>query len=290
MIDEHWLISINEEFRRKNITPQRRPFEAIGKYSQEKGISVALNSSEAQQICSWFEKNSKPGIHAIGSLYESCYYFDATFWKVSIPIGYGTFQLQALDAISDMPKSIKESMMSNRSSALDYIVFWSDCVDFGYGYDDLVKMNREDKLGLDLLKASYQELQSAKSMLLEHRVNERAMMSSRMATEMISKSFIAMKVGLSEKEAKKLGHDLRNCFDRFVQVAGYNMLKKLTALISIFPSIDERYERQTHSNKDLWLAYGFAHTLAAYLTREFTDRNIQSQVLSSNKPSNTEAG
>ena len=263
MCDEEWLNKLNDEFRRSNIPPVKRPFEALSRLSQEKGVSVVLSSPEAQRIFRWFKNNTKPGSHAIGALYESCCFYDATFWKVVVPIGYGTITLSALDSLPEMPDSVKKALMSDPSSRLNYLLFWSDCVDFGYGYDDMTKLNRGDEFGLQLLKASYEELQSAKSMLLEHRINARAMMASRMATEMILKSYIAMKVGLSEREARSLSHNLKESFHRFVEVAGDTKLKALEPLTSVFPQIHGRYEGQRHNNSDLWLAFGFAQTLAA---------------------------
>lgn len=283
MYDEQWLNKINEEFRRNNIPPMKRPFEALVRLSKDKGVSISLSSSEAQRIFEWFEHNTKPGSHAVGALYESCYFYDATFWTVVVPVGYGTFTPHALDALPEMPDSVKNALMSNPASKLNYVVFWGDCVDFGYGYDDLTKLNREDKFGVQLLRAAYEELQSAKSMLLEHKINRRAMMASRMATEMVMKSYIAMKAGLSDQQARAIGHDLQKGFKRFVEVAGDNRLQALERLTSVFPGIHERYEAQGHSAVDLWLAFGFAQTLGAYLTRDFTDRNMQSRLLTSNK-------
>ena len=282
MCDEEWLNKINDEFRRSNTPPGKRPFEAISRLSQESGVSISLSSPEARRIFDWFKNNSKPGAHAIGVLYESCCFYDATFWKVVVPIGYGTFKLNALEALPEMPHSVKNALMSDPPSRLNYMLFWADCVDFGYGYDDMIKLNREDKFGLEMLRASYEELQAAKSMLLEHRINRRAMMASRMSTEMILKSYIAMKVGLSDQEAMSLGHNLEKSFHRFIEAAGNIKLKALEPLTAVFPEIHRRYEGQRHNPSDLWLAFGFAQTLAAYLTREFTDRDMQSQILSSN--------
>lgn len=279
MYDENWLKALNEELSRQNMPPEQRPFEALLKLSQDKGISLPFNSPEALKIFEWFEKNTKSDTHDIGTFYESCCFYDTIFWRVVVPIGDGSFQLNALDALPEMPEMVKESLVSNPSMMLNYILFWTDCVDFGYGYADMTQHNREETSGLKFLRASYRELQSAKSILLEQKSDQCALKSSRSATEMILKSFVAMKEGLSENQDKELGHNLQKCFQRFVRVAGDNENFRLRPLTLLFPKIHERYEEESHNPQDLWLTFGFAQSLAAFLTREFTNRNTQSKIL-----------
>lgn len=278
MCDEKWLQQLNDEFREINLDPKQRPFEALRRLSIKKGISVHFSSSVAQKIFNWFEKNTKPGIHNVGALFKSCYYFDATFWKITVPVIYGCCKLNALDAIEDMPESIKYSLISNQDSLKDYTTFWSNCVDFGYGFDDMERTYKENSFGLELLKAAREELDSAISMLLESRINKRAMLASRNATEIFLKSYLALKDKLNERGAKDISHDLEKSFDLFVEVSGDRELNNLKSLVSLFPEICLRYKSQNHKTEDIWQAFAFAQRLAAYLTREFTERDIRSQL------------
>ena len=96
MISDEWLIRVNEEFRILGIDQKRRPWEAIGRYSDEFKVPVNFSSDLVKRIFEWFEANSKPGVHKIGSMYESVYFFDSAFWTISIPIIYGQVELGAV--------------------------------------------------------------------------------------------------------------------------------------------------------------------------------------------------
>ena len=151
-------------------------------------------------------------------------------------------------------------------------------------YDDLYRNKNRDAFGRQLLCAGYEELSSATTLLLEHRPNKRAIMNCRMATEMLLKCFIAFKGGLTETQAKKLGHNLGNIFDEFLDVSGYQHLAEIKNLLRVFPDIHERYKAQEADNLSLFNGYCFAQSIGALIARAFTDRNTLPQVMTSNKP------
>ncbi len=203
MITEDWLKKANEEFRNAGINQRRRPWEAIGRYSTEFNTSVDISSDVAKKIFAWFESHSKPGVHQIGSLYESVYFYDSQFWTVSIPITYGTVELNALECLPQMSENMRDEIMSQRKQAWDYVAFWADCVDYGMGIDDLRKTPGLNEFGVQLLMSGDQELRAATSILNQHRPDPRAILNCRMALEIFFKSFVALKVGLTEKQAKR---------------------------------------------------------------------------------------
>ena len=104
-----------------------------------------------------------------------------------------------------------------------------------------------------------------------------------MATEMLLKSFIALKDGLTESEAKKLGHNLEKIFDRFLDNSKYQHLLEIKGLLRVFPDIHERYKAQELDNASLFNGYCFAQSIGALIARAFTDRNTLPQVMPSNK-------
>jgi hypothetical protein len=246
--------------------------------------SIIFPSVEADFVFRWFEANTKPGSHTVGFQHQGTYYYDSTFWSVNIPIIFGSVQLNALDALHEMPQKIKANLSGNRKDIWDYIIFWADCIDFGYAYDDLYKDKNYDAFGRQLLCAGYEELSSATTLLLEHRPNKRAIMNCRMATEMLLKCFIAFKDGLTETQAKNLGHNLENIFEKFLEVSGYQHLAEIKNLLRVFPDIHERYKAQEADNLSLFNGYCFAQSIGALIARAFTDRNTLPQVMPSNKP------
>jgi len=286
-IDETLLEEIDNELRKDDIAHRARPWRAIAAISKKMGVSIVIPSEEASYIFKWFEKNGKPGSQQLGHYHQGAFYFDSEFWSVSIPLVYGEVTLNSLDALHKMPDRIKSILKSDSQELCKYVVFWADCIDFGYAYGDLIQSKSHGVFGIQLLHAGYEELSSATSLLLEKRPNGRAILNCRMATEMLLKSFIYLKQGLSESEAKRLGHDLKALLNRFIECSGYANLKVLEPLLKIFPEIGARYSEQTSESAQLFEAYCFAQSIGALLARAFTDRNTLPQVLPSNKSNNS---
>lgn len=284
VVTDEWLETINREFRHLDISPKRRPWLAIQKYSEQFRCSISLTSPIAEKIFKWFENNTQPGVHNIGSLFTGVYYFDSCFWPVSIPMGYGTYALNALDSLVSMPEQLKNDIMSVSPQVWDYVLFWADCVDYGYGFDDLSKRGGIDPFGIKLLKSGHAELNAAISQLCEFRPNSKSSMSSRMAVEMFLKALIAIKEGLSESGAKKLGHNLDAAMDKCISLTNDKTLIAAKKEISIFPAIDERYSGTESAHSELWKTYAIAQCVATAVIRTFTDRDIRPQIISRISP------
>lgn len=279
MVSKEWITNLNTEFRAAGIEQQRRPWKAISRYSKDFNTTVDLSSDTAEFIFEWFKAHSKPRAHQIGNLYEGAYFYDSQFWLVSIPIGFGTFQLNALDCLHEMPEDTKQEMMADRMQAWEYVIYWANCLDYGAGIDDLRKTQNPNEFGTQLLMSADQELRSATSILSQLRPDPRAVLNCRMALEMFFKSYIALKVGLSETEARGIGHDLNKGLDRFIEVSELNYLEKTREHLKAFPEIHERYKEQDIAMRQLWDCYLFTQYIGAVITRKLTDRNVLEQVM-----------
>lgn len=279
MVSEEWIANLNTEFRAAGIDQRCRPWEAIRRYAEEFNTSVDMSSDVAKTIFKWFEANSKPGVHQVGSFYEAVYFYDSQFWVVSIPITYGPVQLNVLDCLHEMPEGIKKEMMADHRQAWDYTIYYADCLDYGMGIDDLRKTQGLNEFGAQLLMSADQELKAATSLLSQHRPDPRAILNCRMALEIFFKSYVALKTGLSESEARAIGHNLNKGLDKFIEASGFNGWEETRDLLKVFPEIHERYKKQDITFQRLWDGYSFAHSVGAVITREFTDRNMLEQVM-----------
>jgi hypothetical protein len=219
----------------------------------------------------------------MGSLYEAVYFYDAQFWVVSIPITFGTVRLNAFDCLHEMSEGIKHELMVDSRRAWDYAIYWAECLDYGMGIDDLSKTQSLDAFGIQLLMSADQELRAATSILSQRHPDPRAIFNCRMALEIFFKSYIALKTGLTENEAKAIGHNLNKGLDRFIEVSGLNCREKARELLKVFPEIHERYKAQDFTFQELWNGYSFAQSIGAVIIREFTDGNTLEQVIASNK-------
>jgi hypothetical protein len=276
---EKWLEQTNLELREKRIEHKRRPWEAIGMYSRQFGVSVSLSSQIADQIFKWFEANSRPDAQSAGSLFESTYFYDAAFWVVSIPIVYGSVKMNALDSLSNMPIKIKSDLERDSKSVWNYLIYWADCIDYGMGIEDLRSSSGLDEFGRQLLLSGDAELRSAASLLLTKKSNTRAILVCRMAVELFLKSYIAATRGLSKKEAKSINHDLERAFDIFIEITGFSHLGQIRSKLSVFPPFDARYEDRQVSLQELWDGFALAQSAGVTLVRRFTDRNTASKIL-----------
>jgi hypothetical protein len=281
LVSEDWLKKLNKEFREARIEQRRRPWDAIRRYSTEFNVSVSFSSDLAKQIFKWFKVHSKPGAHQVGSLYESVYFYDAQFWSVSIPIIFGSVHLNAFEGLYQMPEIIKNEILSDQKQIWDYLGFWANCVDYGFGMDELRKTSGLDDYGMQLLASGDQELRAATSILNQHRPDSRAILSCRMAVEIFFKSYIALKVGLTEKQAKTISHDLNEGLEKVIEASGYDQWEALRGKLSIFPTIGERYQKQEISLNQLWNGYEMAQFIGTIIIREHTDKNMLEQIMAS---------
>ncbi|QIR76771.1 hypothetical protein FA592_11275 [Sulfurospirillum diekertiae] len=276
---ERYLETFNEEFKQKHIEHKRRPFEFISRYSTEFNQPVNLSSNFAKYIFEWFEKRAKEGAHSIGSLYTSAYYYDAQFWELSIPVFFGTVKLNSLDSLKDISDIDKEKILKNEKQKLDYVAFWSDCIDYAMGFSELRQKTDIDSFGKSLLLSANEELRSATNNLLSLPVQKRAILNCRAAVETSLKAYIALKRGLTEKEAKKFNHNLFKPFDETIKISGNKSLDLLRNRLKNLPNIEARYEEQTLTFLELWNGYVLAQCISSFVIRDFTGHNSLSIML-----------
>ena len=78
------------------------------------------DSEEAKQIAAWFEKHSPVGALFIPPVFEGLLYYDACFWLIRIPLGYGAFTLSLEAALGEMPEPIRHQLYRDRLVAADF--------------------------------------------------------------------------------------------------------------------------------------------------------------------------
>ena len=142
---ENWLSSANARYRADEVPPRHRPFKAMSDFTREFNCSLALDSPIAKAIFDWFYKHSQRGSHVVGALFTGAYYFDACFWPLYIPLGYGTFSLNALNCLETMPEVLKKQISQSREDLWQLALYWADCCDYAYGVDDIGKEGKLSK-------------------------------------------------------------------------------------------------------------------------------------------------
>lgn len=273
---------LHQEFSKNEVPHFQRPMLAMSEISKRLKISIMFDSKEANFIQDWFSTRSKPEAMKTGSIYQAAFYFDSEFWPVQVPMIFGSVSVSAFDAISEMPVSVKEKIQNDNHNIWHYSLFWADCFDLSYGFFDIEKNNDLDQKGLQFLKAAFEELKSATALLLEPRINKRAILNLRMALEIFLKSYLAIKKGLSDKEARAIGHDLKTALTEFSTLSKIDLSEDDINSLDLFPKISKRYEEQDISSKDISICYNFSLFIGATICRELSGRNMRAHVLGNN--------
>lgn len=264
----------------KQIPHKRRSFEAFSILSKEYGLTINFSSPEATLINEWFSQRVKSSATKIGSLYESCFYYDCEFWKISIPIHFGTIDLSPVDGLIDMPSNIKKRLLNEPLMAIRYYIHWANIYDLSLFISNgaLDKHFKNDSN--ELFLAANEELMSATSAILGHRVNTRSAMQLRMATEMFLKSYLILKHNADLKTAKKYSHNIRELYNRICTLENISPDKEIIKVIMKFPDISDRYENSTHiSETSIFEMYELSISLAALRVREETDLDTRKQII-----------
>lgn len=273
---EEWLEQINEELRKKDVPHKQRPWEAWMEWSKYAGVSTSLGDEDVKKIFDWFEKNTKAGSQYFGPMYMGSLYYDSCFWPIFIPVMFGRVKLDASNSLRTMPETIKSRLMRDKQEFMEYVAVWADCIDYAFGIEGLCNGKNTSAFGQELFRSGDQQLNATVSLLHEENPNPKAMESSRMATEMFLKAFLASKAGLTEKEAKdKIGHNLEKALNMCLDVDKTSELQVIRSGLPIFPEIADRYKGTDKTPKELWHGYGIAQFIGTTVVRSLTGRDIR---------------
>ena len=285
MIDQNaletWLSSTNTRYRADEESPRHRPFKALSDFSREFNSSVSLDSPVAKAIFDWFYKHSQPGAHAVGALFTGAFYFDASFWPLYIPIGYGTFSLNALDCLETMPQPIKDHVSQSRQDLRDLVLYWADCCDYGYGIDDISKQSKLNEKALAFIQNGDRELAGAIAQLVSPRPNAKAILALRMACEIFLKTLLIQERNLTDQQLKKLNHKIEDIAAECFAVTHAPEFDAVAKTIGAFPNVSDRYDGVEQKLSEVWNALCVTQIAATAVIRQYTDRDMRSQIFSS---------
>lgn len=268
-----WLRDRNTKFRRDSVPPKQRPWIAWQEWAAFLGESLSLNDDVVKEIFSWFEKNSKAGAQYIRPLYVGAYYYDGEFWPVVIPVVLGRVQLDARESLRTMPEAVAASLFKDRNELMEFMGVWGNCLDYGFGIEEV--QSSANEFAKELFISGHQRLEATVSLLLQEPVNPSCLESSRMATEMFLKGYLALRAALTEAEAKRIRHDLAEAANRCLLVDQASELRLIVNNLNVFPGIGERYKGTEQPLGILWRAYEIAQFTGTTICRSLTGRNVR---------------
>jgi hypothetical protein len=275
-----WLRSANTRYRAEELAPRTRPFRALMDFAREFNCSLSFDSPVTKAIFDWFYKHSQPDSHAVGALFTGAFYFDACFWPLFIPIGYGTFSLNAVDCLETMPQSIKEQLTQSNQDLWKLVYYWADCTDYAYGFDDILKQSSLNEESLAFIQNGDHELAGAIAQLVTPRPNAKAILALRMACEIFLKALLIEERKLTEQQLKKLGHNIENIAAECFAVTRSPEFDAVAKAKDAFPDVSDRYDGVERKLSEVWIALAITQVAAATVVRRYTDRDMRSQITS----------
>ncbi len=282
---EAWLTSTNARYRADELPPRHRPFRALSDFSREFKCSISLDSPLAKSIFEWFYKHSQPGAHAVGALFTGAFYYDACFWPLYIPIGYGTFSLNALGCLETMPPSIKEHISQDREDLYGLVLYWADCCDYAYGIDDITKQGKLNAKALAFIQNGDRELAGAIAQLVSPKPNAKAILALRMACEIFLKALLIQERNLTDKELKKLSHKIEDIAAECFAITHAPEFDAVVKSGGTFPDVSDRYEGVEKKLSEVWNALCVTQIAATAVIRQYTDRDMRPQLFLSSRES-----
>ena len=267
-------------FRSRTLPLSRPSFRGqVTDLSNEFKITIYFGSKLANQVFEWFEKMTQAGSHAIGTLFTGVYFFDACFWPVSIPVGYGMMKMNALDALETMPKILKEQLQNDVDELWSYALYFVDCFDFTLGSEDIHGDVNILALGKTFLENGEREIRGIVSQLLSARPNSKAILNARMAVEIYLKSLLIIKSGKSEQDLKnEFGHNLTKAINACYTLTSAKEFDVLCPMLNIFPDVAARYTGSEEPIWKVWEAYSIAQAIAAMVVRILSGRDTRPQL------------
>jgi len=274
-----WLSAANQRYGAEGIPHRGRPFYAMSDYTREHNFSLAMDDPIAKKIFDWFYEHSPPEAHQVGSVYTGVYLYDTAFWPVYVPFIFGEGSVNALGCLETMPAQIMSKLENTHRDIWTYVIHWANCVDYGYGWQDLSGTTRLQPRASKLLGAAHSELVGANAQLLEPRPNVKAILGMRMATEIFLKMVLVQERNLTESQLMKISHKLGEAANACAEATKEKLFEEIGKRTSLYPPVSARYEDTDWSSASVWQAATLTQLTAATVTRRYTDRDIRASII-----------
>lgn len=212
----------------------------------------------------------------VGPDFHGVFFFQNVYWRVVIPVVYGTVQLNPFSALATMPSQTRQYLESNNQRRREYLLLWADCIDYGLGFGAAIDNLNAKPFVEEMAKSVDRELRSAIAELCQKNPNSNAMYSARHCTEKALKGFLSLQSGLTAERAKsEFGHDLGKLMKEVKDLHPNSELISIENQLGTFAPYQDQYSSRSFSRDELWHAYRLAQFAAAELARAVSGRNLR---------------
>src|SRR5579872_6205358 len=210
----------------------------------------------------------------VGPDFHGVFFFQNVYWRVVIPLVFGTCSLKPFDALATMPAQVRRYLESSHQRGREYILLWADCLDYGLRFGTAINDLSAKPFVEEMAKSVDRELRSAIAELCQKNPNPNAMYSARHCVEKALKGFLSFQTGLTAEKAKsEFGHNLGRLMKEIKHLCPNSELISIENQLDAFAPYQDQYSGRSFTRDELWHAYRLAQFAAAELARAISGRN-----------------
>lgn len=270
---DDWLENVNADFSANEVPHGRRGWEAIGVWSDANGgLPINMSSPRAERIFAWFRENVNPVSNEVGPIATAALFFDTSFWPVTIPLAYGSPQINPLDLLR-MPASVKLRFCADQNEMYIYLKFVADTFDYYYTIDDLRSTLPSKPFLAGFIGAGKEQITQSAALLLGRHPNSKSAEAARFALEMFLKAYLIVNANHDEAAIVKYSHRIKDLLAAVLKLEPESQLRFLENKLDMYPDVGARYRVDAIPPKDLWTMYYAAQTAGAIVLRPMSDRD-----------------
>ncbi|WP_430471873.1 hypothetical protein [Thalassospira lucentensis] len=180
---------------------------------------------------------------AIGGVHGGVYMFRDVFIQISVPLIYGTVELDIL-RLTDMSDMQKRLLAMNPAFFNQFADQFIDIFDFGAGFEGFDEARHLEERLLPKFGLAKYQLQAAAATLCSPFEFQGAVQSGLLAAELTVKAGLSG-AGYTDQQLKKLNHDMSNCVNAFCEVydgADFERMARVSGSLPKF--VENRYSSE----------------------------------------------
>lgn len=238
------------------------------------GIGVP---AEVEQINRLLSQLYRPNDIGVGGVHLGAFMFRDVFCRLSVPIVFGNFGLDALNQ-TDLSLGQKKWLLSLGNERARLNDQFLDLFDFGYG---VMEINHTRKVGTEcenLLGLAHFQLESAAATVTGAYDLRGAVQSALLAVELALKSCLAAN-GVSLTTLKQeFGHSLSKMVFAIREQESHFDAERVLRTLKTFPQyVPNRYSSSQPARVETGHIVMGAQYIGSEVTRQLTDRNLRLQ-------------
>lgn len=266
----------------QGFAPYQRPLLVSVAIARELGITCTIGAFGSDPVTTAVQKiyqelYSKRDL-AMPPVHDGAIMFRDVFFRVRVPIVYGTVAINPFDFIDEMSDAQKQWMASEPTALGRFFDQFIDLWDFGYGLENFSRRHAGDDEVVSLFCLGRAYLEAAANACVGSVDPYAVVQNSLIAIELLLKGALRS-AGCTEKKLKATGHDLVALSAEFASrhpAADGGLMGRVCA--SLPRLVTHRYQRLNLSRVQIGDVVMKAQYLGGEIMRQLSDRSFRQAV------------